>query len=115
MMSRPVGEQAALPDRGVTLPLQPMELAAADLVWEPYNSTRGGTLRIRSTSCCGAVELAFRAGQYLVLRSDGEGGYEETSRGTRHRAVAAYTAVVREHWQTHANERKRHSIRPERA
>ncbi|MEQ4725720.1 hypothetical protein [Nonomuraea sp. B19D2] len=84
----------------------------ADLEWEPYNSARGGTLRIAATSCCGAVELASRAGQYLVLRPDGKGSYEESRHATRHKAAATYIALVHEHRRTHVDQGERPEYDP---
>jgi hypothetical protein len=73
-----------------------------ELEWTLFPPLAGGTLRIRSTSCCGAFELAFLNGKYLVLRPlDEQGSYEETGRGRYDAAVAAYVALVRQHRQDH--------------
>jgi hypothetical protein len=73
----------------------------ADPAWETYTSS-GAILRVRHTSCCGAYELASEGGQSLVLRPDGNGGYQETGRGKDVKTVAAvYAALVTQHRAAH--------------
>ncbi|MEO3797780.1 hypothetical protein ABGB14_46930 [Nonomuraea sp. B10E15] len=80
----------------------------SSFVWETYNPT-GGTLRISYTSCCGAFELASEGGHFFVLRSTGDGGYEETGRGLHRQAMDLYITLA----ERHRDEHLRRGERPE--
>ncbi|NRQ37981.1 hypothetical protein HII36_40050 [Nonomuraea sp. NN258] len=66
--------------------------------WEPHRPPKGGILRIRATSCCGAYELASLGGQYFVLRPTSDGGHEETGRGMYAHAAKVFITLASEHW-----------------
>ncbi|MEO3806655.1 hypothetical protein [Nonomuraea sp. B1E8] len=77
-----------------------------DVVWEAYKPT-GGILRISYTSCCGALELASEGGHFFVLRSAGDGGYEETGRGLYRQAIDLYIALAERHRDEHLHRREK--------
>ncbi|HEX4814453.1 MAG TPA: hypothetical protein VFV66_17055 [Nonomuraea sp.] len=68
---------------------------ADSCTWEPF-TPRANRLRIASTSCCGAYELAAEGGQYFVLKRAG-GGYQETGRGTYAHAAAIFHGLASQH------------------
>jgi hypothetical protein len=73
-------------------PKQDEQEPAPAFVWEPY--TPGSVLRVSHTSCCGLYEWAAEGGQFFVLRSAGDSGYEETGRGRYRQALDVYIALA---------------------
>lgn len=77
-----------------------------DITWEPYQRAESDPIRIASTSCCGAYELASQGGQYLVLRRSEQCGYEETGRGVYRDALTVWDNLVTEHNKGHPRHRE---------
>jgi hypothetical protein len=80
---------------------------ADDVEWEPLQSFRAHTLRIKDTACCGAYELAAQGGQYIVLRPRRAGGYEETGRDNYQTTIAVWNLLVAEHGKQHRHQAAR--------
>ncbi len=71
-------------------------------MWEPLDESRG-QVRVSETSCCGAYEFVCQGGEFLVVRHNEDGEYEETGRGRHVKAFPVWCALVAEHMEGEHN------------
>ncbi|GAA3243373.1 hypothetical protein GCM10020216_070650 [Nonomuraea helvata] len=83
---------------------QPPEIEIPGLRWEPYQRPPRDRIRITETSCCGAYEWACQGGQFLILRSQEPGRYEEAARGLYRQARQIWQALLVLHEEEHRRE-----------
>jgi hypothetical protein len=71
-----------------------------DCVWEPHIPR--AVTRVLQTSCCGEYEWCCEGGLFVVLRSDRQGGHQETGRDSLYApARAVWDELVMEHRGRH--------------
>lgn len=61
------------------------------------SSAPQGRVRVVEASCCEEYVLCLEAAQYFVRRRAGDGGFEETARGSYVRAFRAWTELDTRH------------------